>query len=204
MTISQDIPHIDPRSDAMSGLLARNWWAVGLRGVFGVLFGVIALITPTVALLSLVLVFAAYMFVDGVFAIVSAVRAARSHERWGLLLLQGVVSLLAGAAAALLPGIAALSFVYLIAAWSIVSGVLGVAAAARLRGDHGRWWLGFSGVLSILVGALLAIAPLVGALVLTWWIGAYSLVYGVILMILAYRLRPHRAHGHEGLTAHAA
>lgn len=204
MTISEDIPRIDPRSDAMSGLLARNWWAVGLRGVFAILFGVIALITPTVALLSLVLVFAAYMFVDGIFAIVSALRAARSHERWGLLLLQGVVSLLAGAVAALLPGIAALSFVYLIAAWSIVSGVLGVAAAARLRGDHGRWWLGFSGVLAILVGALLAIAPLIGALVLTWWIGAYSLVYGVILMILAYRLRPHRAAAHAGLTTHPA
>ncbi len=204
MTTSQDIPRIDPRSDAMSGLLARNWWAVGLRGVCAILFGVIALLTPTVAMLSLVLVFAAYMLIDGIFAIVSAVRAARTRERWGLLLLQGVASLLAGVAAVLLPGIAAITFVYLIAAWAIVSGALAVAAAVRLRHDHGRWWMGFSGVLSVAVGILLAVAPFAGALVLTWWIAAYALVYGVTLLMLSFRLRPHRAEAHQELTAHPA
>ncbi|RAK59578.1 HdeD family acid-resistance protein [Phenylobacterium hankyongense] len=204
MTNTQDISRIDPRSDALSGLLARNWWAVGLRGVCAVLFGIIALLTPTVALLSLVLVFAAYMLIDGIFAIVSAVRAARTRERWGLLLLQGVASLLAAAAAVLMPGIAALTFVYLIAAWAIVSGALAVAATVRLRHDHGRWWMGFSGILSVAVGILLAIAPLAGALVLTWWIAAYALVYGVTLLMLAFRLRPHRAEAHQELTAHPA
>ena len=96
--------------------------------------------------LSLVLVFAFYMLVDGIFAIVSAVRAARGHGRWGLLLLQGVVSLAAAAAAALLPGVAVITFVFLVAAWMIVSGILAVAAAVRLRSDHGRWWMGFGGV----------------------------------------------------------
>jgi uncharacterized membrane protein HdeD (DUF308 family) len=194
----------NPRSDAVSALLARNWWAVALRGIFAVLFGVIALFTPAAAMLSLVLVFAAYMLVDGIFAIISAVRAARGHQRWGLLLLQGLVSLAAAVAATLLPGIAVLTFVYLFAAWMIVSGALAVVAAATLRGDHGRWWLGFGGVLSVVAGVLLAIAPLLGALVLTWWIAAYAIVYGVTLMMLALRLRPHRSDAAQSMTPHPA
>jgi uncharacterized membrane protein HdeD (DUF308 family) len=204
MTSASSIPPSDSRSNAMSGLLARNWWAVGLRGLCAVAFGVIALITPAAAMLSLVLVFAAYMLVDGIFAIVSAVRAARGHERWALLLLQGVVNLAAAAAAILLPGIAVLTFVYLMAAWAILSGALATAAAVRLRGDHGRVWLGLSGALSVVAGVLLAAAPLLGALVLTWWIAAYALVYGFTLLMLAFRLRPHRADPDHGFAAHPA
>jgi uncharacterized membrane protein HdeD (DUF308 family) len=203
MTTADNTARIHPRSDAMSGVMARNWWAVALRGLFAILFGVIALMTPTAAMLSLVLVFAAYMLVDGVLAIVTAIRRARAHERWGLVLLQGIVSLLAAVAAALLPGIAVLTFVYLIAGWAIVSGALGLAATVNLRGDHGRWWLGLASLLSVVAGVLLAIAPLLGALVLTWWIGAYAIVYGVTMLVLAYRLRPHREDVRQGL-AHPA
>jgi uncharacterized membrane protein HdeD (DUF308 family) len=195
---------VDPISDALSGILARNWWAVGVRGICAILFGLIALATPAAALLSLVLVFAAYMLVDGVFAIISAVRAVRSRERWVLLLLQGVVNLVAAVVAALRPGIAVLAFVSVMAAWAIISGALALVATARLRGDHGRWWLGLSGMLSLVGGIALATAPMIGALVLTWWIAAYAIIYGVILLMLAFRLRPHRAEAHASLTAHPA
>jgi uncharacterized membrane protein HdeD (DUF308 family) len=85
-----------------------------------------------------------------------------------------------------------LAFVFLIAAWSIVSGSLAIVASISLNRDHGRLWLGLGGVVSVLFGLLLAIAPMIGALVLTWWIGAYALVFGVSLLVLAFRLRPHR------------
>nr|MEA2797415.1 hypothetical protein [Phenylobacterium sp.] len=204
MTTPGPLFDADTRSDALSSLLARNWWAVALRGLFAIMFATIALITPAAAMLSLVLVFAFYMLVDGIFAIVSAVRAARGHGRWGLLLLQGLVSLAAAVAATLLPGIAMITFVFLVAAWMIVSGVLAVAAAVRLRRDHGRWWMGFGGTLSMIAGVLLAAAPLLGALVLTWWIAAYALIYGVTLLMLAFRLRPHRDDAAHDLSPHPA
>ena len=95
----------------------RNWWAVALRGVFGILFGLIALFAPGPTILSLVLLFSAYMLVDGVFGIVAAVRAARRHERWGLLLLEGLANIATGAIAFLWPGITVIAFVLLMAAW---------------------------------------------------------------------------------------
>ncbi|MDB5448170.1 MAG: rane protein, partial [Phenylobacterium sp.] len=183
---------VDPRTEALSALLARNWWAVALRGVAAILFGLIALLAPGATMLSLLLVFAALMLADGVLNLISGLRSARRHERWGMLILQGIASLLAAAAALLLPGLTLLAFVYVIAAWALVSGVLAIAAAVRLRGDHGRWWMGFSGCLSVVTGILLAIAPLIGALVLTWWIGAYAVVFGATLLVLAFRLRSQR------------
>ena len=91
--------------DPMIAVLAQNWWAIGIRGVLGILFGLIALFLPVATMLSLVLLFAAYVFVDGVFGIVSAVRAAREHERWGYLLLEGLVNIAAAAVAVLWPGL---------------------------------------------------------------------------------------------------
>src|SRR3979411_1938723 len=92
-------------NDDMSAALARNWWAVGLRGACAILFGIIALLMPGVTLTALVLLFSAYMLVDGVFTIVAAVRAARRHERWGWLVLEGIADLAAGAIAFLWPGV---------------------------------------------------------------------------------------------------
>ena len=180
---------------AMCAVLAENWWAVALRGVFGVLFGLIALFAPGPTILSLVLLFSAYMLVDGVFGIVSAVRAASRHERWGLLLLEGLADIAAGVIAFLWPGITVIAFVLLMAAWALVSGGLMLGAAFRLTKEHGRWLLALGGVVSIVYGALLAIAPLVGALVLTWWLGAYALAFGVILLVLAFRLRAQKGGG---------
>lgn len=177
---------------AMSTVLARNWWAVGLRGIFAIIFGLIALFMPGVTMLSLVIVFAAYMLVDGIFAIISAIRAARQNERWGLLVLEGIVDIVTGIVAFLWPGITVLAFVLLFAAWAIVSGVLRFAAAFRLNIEHGRIWLAIGGLASFVFGILLILAPLAGAIVLTWWLGAFALIFGCFLLILAFRLRAHR------------
>ena len=182
----------DSRSDAMSATLAQNWWLIALRGVVGILFGLIALFFPGTTMLSLVIVFSAYMLVDGGFAIAAAVRAARQHERWGWLTFEGLANIATGIIAFLWPGLTVLAFVLLIAAWAIVSGGLMLGAAFRLKIDYGRWWLLLGGLLSIVFGVLLVLAPLIGALVLTWWLGAYALVFGIVLLVLAFRLRSRR------------
>lgn len=186
--------HAGNAAGPLSDLLAQVWWAIALRGVLAILFGLVALMMPGVTMLSLVFLFAAYALVDGVFAIVSAFRAARARESWGLLVFQGLTSILASAIAVLVPGLTVAVFVLLVAAWAIISGVLMLTAAFGLRIEHGRWWLALSGVASLLYGVLLVAAPLLGAIVLTWWLGAYALIVGGALLVLAFRVRA-LAHG---------
>jgi uncharacterized membrane protein HdeD (DUF308 family) len=176
------------RCDALSEVLADSWWAVGLRGILGILFGLICLVTPGIAVGAFVILFSAYMLVDGVFAILSGIKAARSGERWGLLILEGIVDIAAGVVAFLWPLITLVALTWLIAIWAIVSGALMLGAAFTLNIDHGRWWLALGGIASLIFGILLVIEPLVGAVVLTMWIGAYALVFGVFLLILAFQL----------------
>jgi uncharacterized membrane protein HdeD (DUF308 family) len=176
----------------MSTVLAHNWWAIALRGVLGIIFGLIAFYLPGATILSLVLLFAAYAVVDGVFAIVSAIRAARQGERWALLVLEGIAGLLVGAISVLLPGLTAVTFVLVLACWAIVSGSLMVFAAFNLDIEHGRWWLVLGGAASVIFGVLLFGAPLLGVIVVAWWLGAYAFVFGVILLILAFKLWAHR------------
>jgi uncharacterized membrane protein HdeD (DUF308 family) len=180
-------------SEHMTALLARNWWAVLLRGLIAVAIGIFTLWMPQVSLASLVLVFAAYMLADGILGIIAAVRAARRHERWGWLVLEGLLDLGAGVAAFAWPGLTIIIFVALIAAWAIVSGGTMALAALKFTKRDGRWLMGLAGVLSIIWGVLLAFAPITGALVLTLWIGAYALLFGIILIVLAFRLRSRRA-----------
>jgi uncharacterized membrane protein HdeD (DUF308 family) len=176
------------RSDALSEVLADSWWAVGLRGLLAIAFGIICLLVPPAAILALILLFSAYMLVDGVFAIVSGIKAAQNGERWGLLILEGIVDIAAGVVAFLWPAITTIAFVILIAVWAIISGALMLTAAFSLKLDHGRWWLALGGIASVIFGIVLLIAPVVGAVVLTWWLGAYAVVFGVFLLILAFKL----------------
>jgi uncharacterized membrane protein HdeD (DUF308 family) len=186
----------------MNRALARNWWLVLLRGILGVVFAVVAFSQPGATMLSLVIVFSAYLMVDGVCAIASAIRAARQHERWGLLVFQGLLSIAAAAGAVMWPGISLIAFVLLIAAWAIISGVLMLGAAFRVKADHGRWWFAIGGVASLIYGGLLVASPLTGAIVLTWWLGAYALVFGIALIVMSFKLRSHRK-DHPGAIASA-
>nr|WP_238180258.1 DUF308 domain-containing protein [Methylobacterium haplocladii] len=176
----------------MSSVLARNWWIVALRGIFAVLFGILAFAAPQAFLLALALYFAVYMLVDGGWTIASAIRAAQKHERYGFLLLEGIVDILVGMAAALIPAAAIWAFVLLVATWALVTGGLMIAAAFRLHLHYGRWWLGLGGVISIMFGLALAINPGMSAIVLALWMGIYSVAFGVMLLILAFNLRGRR------------
>jgi uncharacterized membrane protein HdeD (DUF308 family) len=176
-----------PELDSLGAALGRSWWLIALRGILAVIFGVIALLMPGATILALVLVFSAYMIVDGAFAIYAAIRAGRQNESWGLLLFQGLASLAAGVVAFLWPGLTVIAFVLLIAAWAIVSGCIMFAAAFAT--DNGRGWLAIGGAASLIYGVLMIIAPLAGAIVLTWWLAAFALVFGAALIVLSWRLR---------------
>ena len=193
-TVSSATP-TDPRIAAMSAILAQNWWAIAIRGVCGIVFGLIALFLPGATILTLVLFFSAYMLVDGIFGVVAAVRAASHHQRWGLLVIEGVLNIAVGVIAFIWPGLTAVTFVLLIAAWAIVTGVLEIVAAVRLHPEYGRWWLILSGVASVIFGVLLVVAPLAGVIVVTWWIGAFALIFGIMLLVLAFRLRARKDMG---------
>jgi uncharacterized membrane protein HdeD (DUF308 family) len=180
---------------ALSGMvqvLARNWWVLALRGFAAIIFGLIALLVPRFTLLALVSVFGAYSLVDGVFAAASAVRAAETHHRWGWLLVEGVAGSLAGLTACLWPGITAAVLLYLIAAWALVTGVLEVLAGFTLRGHLlNEWMLVLGGVASVIFGVLLILQPVAGLLAVTWLIGLYALIFGVLMLVLAFRIRAH-------------
>lgn len=174
--------------------LAENWWAIALRGVAAIIFGLLTFILPGLSLVALILLFGAYAIVEGIFNVIAAVRRRPIEgSRW-LLLLEGLVSIAAGIVTFALPGLTALVLLYVIAAWAMVTGVLEIIAAVRVRKQiAGEFWLILSGALSIVFGALLMIAPGAGALALVLWIGAYAVVFGALLIALAFRLRRWRA-----------
>jgi uncharacterized membrane protein HdeD (DUF308 family) len=167
------------------------WWAFVVRGVAAVLFGMLTFIVPGMALLTLVFLFGAYAIVEGAFNIAAAVHRGepRRQPAW-VLALEGVVSIVAGLLAYVLPGLTALSLLLLIAAWSLVTGVLEIAAAIRLRRQvKGEWLMALSGVLSVVFGFLLMVFPGAGALAVVLWIGAYAIPFGAILIALGVKLR---------------
>jgi uncharacterized membrane protein HdeD (DUF308 family) len=156
-----------------------------------------------VAVAVFVIMFAAYMLVDGAFAIVAGIKAARNGERWGLLILEGIVDIAAGLVAVAWPGITLVALIWLIAIWAIVSGALMLWAAFTLNADHGRWWLALGGIASLIFGILLVLQPLIGAIVLTLWIGAYAFVFGIFLLVLAFQLRTRKQERGRGASAAA-
>lgn len=180
------------RPAALPGVFG-NWWALLVRGVAAVLFGLAALIWPGPTLFVLILFYGAYALVDGVFAIVAGIRAGGGQRRW-LLFAEGALGVLAGLVVLVWPSISALVVLYVIAFWAIFGGVLRIVAAISLRREiDNEWMLVLSGVLSIILGVVLAVLPGAGLLSLVWLIGIFALGVGVTLIVLAFRLRGHGA-----------
>jgi uncharacterized membrane protein HdeD (DUF308 family) len=184
----------EDRADARCIGLTRNWWALAVRGAAALLFGVVALVLPSAAIATLALLFSAYLLTDGIFAIIAGVRAARRGERWWSFVLEGAADIAAAVITLLWPGLTVVAFVALVSAWAVISGALMLAASRRLNERHGRWMLVAGGLLSLLWGVMLVVAPFAGAIVLTWWMGFYALLFGAALVGLSLRLRSRRLH----------
>lgn len=179
--------------DASNARIAGLWWAMALRGVGAIVLGTLAVLWPGITLLILAGIFAAYCLVDAVFSIILAVRGARRHQRWWWPALNAVVALAAGALALLYPGLTVLAFVVLLAAWALMTGVTSIAAATRLKGDHGRTWLIVGGIIAIALGVVLILFPGTGLLTLTWMVAFQSWLAGSALLAAAYQLRMRHA-----------
>lgn len=170
--------------------LAQNWWMLLLRGMAAILFGIAVLVWPGIALTTLVLVWGAYALVDGIFAIVMGIRSRTQVEHWWVTVLEGVVGIIAGVVAFVWPGITAVALLYVVAAWAIITGILEIVAAIQLRKEiSDEFWLGLSGVLSVLLGVLLVVYPGTGMLSLLWVLALYEIAFGVATIILSFRVR---------------
>ena len=195
------------RRNHMRLSFATNWWAQVLRGVLGVVLGLLSFAWPGVTLVALAFLFAGYALIDGVVSVIGAVRAMGRHERWGALVLEGIAGI--AAAAVTISGRRSPPYSrwsICMAAWWIVAGSLEIAAAIRLRRMiSGEWLLVLSGIASLLFGFLVILAPIAGALVLALWVGAYWLIFGALLISFGFRMRSWERHGMaDGRTpAHA-
>jgi uncharacterized membrane protein HdeD (DUF308 family) len=168
-------------------------WPIGFRGLLAILFGAIAIANPPATAVALLLVFAAWAFVDGAFAMAVAVRRGRAGLDWGWIAFEGVVSLAAGAVAVAYPGWTLLAVVLLVGIRAILLGGLIFAGALAWQGIHSRWLQALTGIVSVLFGAMLLWHPLAGGLALIWTIGIYAIVFGAMLVAVALRL--HTSHG---------
>jgi uncharacterized membrane protein HdeD (DUF308 family) len=166
-----------------------------LRGVIAIAVGIIALSLPGITFGALVILFGVYALVDGIAALIAAYRSSRAQEHWGMLLLEGLAGLIAAAVTVVFPPLTALVLVYLIGAWALVTGILEIAAAIRLRRFiAGEWLLALSGIASIILGIVMLAVPLAGALAISVIIGIYALIFGVILVGFGIRLRSWTRH----------
>ncbi len=174
---------------ATSGGLGGSWWAFALRGLVAILFGLLIIIWPGLALFTLpllILLLGAYILIDGIVTIVAGARASGAR-RW-LLLVEGAFGVLAGVVAIALPRVAGLAVLYVVAGWAILSGISKIASAIRGRIGH-EWLMVASGVLSVIFGVVLAILPGAGLLAFVWVIGIYAIAVGIAFIAYAYRFR---------------
>ena len=174
----------------MVNLLARRWWLIVLRGVAAIIFGILAITLPGITLATLILLFGAYAFADGIFAVLHAIGGGDESESVWLLLLEGLLGIGVGLITFFEPGLTAIVMLFYIAAWSLATGVLELAAAVRLRKQvTGEFWLLLGGLCSIAFAIILMVHPGAGALAVIWLIGFYALLFGFLQLALGFRLR---------------
>jgi uncharacterized membrane protein HdeD (DUF308 family) len=176
--------------------LSRNWWLVVLRGILAILFGVLAFAWPAVTWLTLIVMFGVYAIVDGLVAIITGLSRTKDSPRWWAFLLEGLLGIGAGIAALILPELTTLILIYMIAIWAVITGILEIVAAVRLRDEiENEWVLGLSGFVSMVLGILLFLQPAAGGLAIIWTIAGYALIFGILLVILGFRLKGWKTSG---------
>lgn len=178
----------------MEILNEKHWWQIAVRGFIALIFGILVLAWPGLALAILAIIFGAYVFVDGIFTLVAAVNYKAGAGRRTWLFIRGIAGIIVGLITFFWPAITALALVIIIAAWALVTGVMELIYAFRANQESAiRWMFAISGILSLILGALMLAQPLLGALVIVWIIGAYAVLAGILLITLGFRLRSVKA-----------
>ena len=176
--------------DRLASILRRSWWVLLLRGLAAIAFGLFTWFQPGISLGLLLLMFGLYSLVDGVLGVWTAIAGRRDHEHWWVLLLTGLVGVVVGALTLLAPGVTALALLFYIAIWAIGTGTLQIVAAIRLRKEiEGEWMLVLAGLGAVVLGVLLMAQPSAGALTLLWMVSSFAVLYGALLVVLAFRVR---------------
>lgn len=191
MAISSD-QGLNPLASALVRPLARNWWVFLVRGLVAIAFGLVALFYPEATLLTFILFYGIFTLIDGVFALVSAVRGKEGMgPRWWLAII-GVLGIVAGLVTYFWPGITALALLTVIGVWALIYGIFEIIGAIRLRKEiDNEWLLLIHGVLAALFGLMVLVRPGAGALALIWLIASFALASGVLLIALAFALKRH-------------
>jgi uncharacterized membrane protein HdeD (DUF308 family) len=171
-------------------ILSRYWWMTVLRGLFWILFGIVILVSPGISLLSLTFAFGIVIFADGILNVANGVSGRKVHDDWWVLLLVGLTGIVVGALTFISPQATAIALVFYVAIWAIATGLLEIAVALRLRKQlAGEVWLILAGIASVIFGVLLIAQPAVGALTLLWLFAFYAIAFGVMLILLALKVR---------------
>ncbi|NPV07690.1 MAG: HdeD family acid-resistance protein [Anaerolineae bacterium] len=174
----------------LATILSRNWWVLLLRGLAAILFGIAAFVWPGATVATLVLLFGSFALVDGILEVWTAIAGRKEYQDWWVLLLRGLVGVGVGILTLVLPGVTAMALLFYIAIWAIATGVLEIATAIKLRREiAGEWLLIFEGLASVAFGVLLMARPGAGALAVVWLIAIYAVVFGILLVVLAFRVR---------------
>ena len=170
--------------------LARWWWTFILRGLLAIAFGVLVFLAPGMGIAVLVGLFAAWALIDGITSLVAGFQGRANDRNWWLGVLEGLAGVAAAIIALLFPAYAATVLVLLIAAWAVVTGVIEIVAAIRLREQiRGELWLALAGLASVLAGIGMFFFPAAGALTILWLIGSFAILFGILLSALGWRLR---------------
>jgi uncharacterized membrane protein HdeD (DUF308 family) len=168
----------------------EKWWVHLLRGLLALAFGLLALVWPDIGLMVLLVLFGAYVLADGILNVWLALSGRRAGVPWGLPLVTGLAGVAVAALIIIWPEGAAVALLWLIAAWAVVTGVFQVAAAVNLRKQiSNEWTLGLSGLLGVLLGVLLVVRPGAGLTALVWLVGLFALLFGVLQVGLALKLK---------------
>jgi uncharacterized membrane protein HdeD (DUF308 family) len=174
----------------LADILSRNWWMVLVRGLVWILFGVVVFAWPGISLISITLFFGATLLLDGILSVANGIRGRKEHDDWWILLLIGLAGVAVGLFAVLNPGVASLALIFYIAIWAVATGLMQILAAIRLRKViEGELWLVLGGLATVIFGILLASNPAAGALAVLWLIGAYAVAFGIILVLLSFKVR---------------
>lgn len=175
--------------DALNEFLETRWWALALRGLFAIIFGAICFANPALAGLTLVLWFGIFSIADGIVALIASIGKARRGERWVWLGIEAVASIIVGVLVLAMPALMVTVIFIVIAIKTLITGILLLLASVKLDGAHGQGWLIFGGLASVAIAALLFAAPLMGAKILIWWIGAWAIVFGIALIAIGFKLK---------------